>query len=109
MEVACMPATDHGDGSAGPGGLIPYALVSSCVAICPPLEAYTPSPALRPGCGALLPERLLVTVYFKNIGRVLANQGFGDGLSRVLVRTICLLYTSPSPRDRQKSRMPSSA
>ena len=27
-----------------------------------------------------------------------------DGLS-----TYCLLYTSPSPRDRQKSRMPSSA
>ena len=26
-----------------------------------------------------------------------------------LVRNICLLYTSPSPRDRQKSRMPSSA
>ena len=24
-------------------------------------------------------------------------------------RTVCLLYTSPSPRDRQKSRMPSSA
>ena len=24
-------------------------------------------------------------------------------------RRICLLYTSPSPRDRQKSRMPSSA
>ena len=23
--------------------------------------------------------------------------------------TFCLLYTSPSPRDRQKSRMPSSA
>ena len=23
--------------------------------------------------------------------------------------TLCLLYTSPSPRDRQKSRMPSSA
>ena len=28
-----------------------------------------------------------------------------DGLRLV----ICLLYTSPSPRDRQKSRMPSSA
>ena len=26
-----------------------------------------------------------------------------------LLFTICLLYTSPSPRDRQKSRMPSSA
>ena len=25
------------------------------------------------------------------------------------VNSICLLYTSPSPRDRQKSRMPSSA
>ena len=26
-----------------------------------------------------------------------------------LLNIICLLYTSPSPRDRQKSRMPSSA
>ena len=26
-----------------------------------------------------------------------------------LMNTTCLLYTSPSPRDRQKSRMPSSA
>ena len=26
-----------------------------------------------------------------------------------LLPWICLLYTSPSPRDRQKSRMPSSA
>ena len=28
---------------------------------------------------------------------------------RELMNIICLLYTSPSPRDRQKSRMPSSA
>ena len=28
---------------------------------------------------------------------------------QVLARHSCLLYTSPSPRDRQKSRMPSSA
>ncbi len=27
----------------------------------------------------------------------------------VAERAACLLYTSPSPRDRQKSRMPSSA
>ena len=26
-----------------------------------------------------------------------------------LMNNTCLLYTSPSPRDRQKSRMPSSA
>ena len=31
-----------------------------------------------------------------------------DGQSTPQPRT-CLLYTSPSPRDRQKSRMPSSA
>ena len=31
-------------------------------------------------------------------------QGNADALGKV-----CLLYTSPSPRDRQKSRMPSSA
>ena len=31
-----------------------------------------------------------------------------DGPERLQV-SICLLYTSPSPRDRQKTRMPSSA
>ena len=29
--------------------------------------------------------------------------------SRLFNGCVCLLYTSPSPRDRQKSRMPSSA
>ena len=33
-------------------------------------------------------------------------QGLSDHFTK---RQICLLYTSPSPRDRQKSRMPSSA
>ena len=35
-----------------------------------------------------------------------------DGLGALAAQaldSICLLYTSPSPRDRQKSRMPSSA
>ena len=42
------------------------------------------------------------------IGRSLA---FVVGLSLVFAAlgASCLLYTSPSPRDRQKSRMPSSA
>ena len=42
--------------------------------------------------------------------------GYASGKSTVLkifkklgVFTICLLYTSPSPRDRTRSRMPSSA
>ena len=34
-------------------------------------------------------------------------RGFSSAVRRQ--RQICLLYTSPSPRDRQKSRMPSSA
>jgi gamma-glutamyl-gamma-aminobutyraldehyde dehydrogenase len=35
--------------------------------------------------------------------------GFGPTVGQPLGLHICLLYTSPSPRDRQKSRMPSSA
>ena len=31
------------------------------------------------------------------------------GLAAIALYPVCLLYTSPSPRDRQKSRMPSSA
>ena len=45
-----------------------------------------------------------------------ANGGSNDFLLMQLAKNygyklalICLLYTSPSPRDRQKSRMPSSA
>ena len=33
---------------------------------------------------------------------------FGESLPYTVIES-CLLYTSPSPRDRQKSRMPSSA
>ena len=32
-----------------------------------------------------------------------------NGILARIDSKICLLYTSPSPRDRQKSRMPSSA
>ena len=38
-----------------------------------------------------------------------ALQVVTDQLFQKKFRTRCLLYTSPSPRDRQKSRMPSSA
>ena len=38
------------------------------------------------------------------------NYNFATEILAASIRhTICLLYTSPSPRDRQKSRMPSSA
>ena len=41
-------------------------------------------------------------------GRALGELGHPDGPSINLDR-VCLLYTSPSPRDRTRSRMPSSA
>ena len=34
---------------------------------------------------------------------------FGIGILAMALSTICLLYTSPSPRDQRGSRMPSSA
>ena len=34
---------------------------------------------------------------------------YSDGNHKMSIHDPCLLYTSPSPRDRQKSRMPSSA
>ena len=37
------------------------------------------------------------------------DPGAEEGLERFSQAVSCLLYTSPSPRDRQKSRMPSSA
>ena len=42
-------------------------------------------------------------------GEVLTIQGQSYTEATVDQLFICLLYTSPSPRDRQKSRMPSSA
>ena len=39
----------------------------------------------------------------------LASNGHAVKVASIMTGYICLLYTSPSPRDRQKSRMPSSA
>ena len=38
-----------------------------------------------------------------------ANELLVDDMSRVMSSVACLLYTSPSPRDKRQSRMPSSA
>ena len=54
--------------------------------------------------------RSLATVYalMYDITAVLTS-GTADGGRRVVQEVHCLLYTSPSPRDRTRSRMPSSA
>ena len=46
------------------------------------------------------------TIYFRYMEQARIEWIAAMGYS---MDTTCLLYTSPSPRDRQKSRMPSSA
>ena len=57
-------------------------------------------------------------IYFKYVRKMLAKKDSGGCCALVsLVRlqrfinydSTCLLYTSPSPRDKRQSRMPSSA
>ena len=48
-------------------------------------------------------------VYEQKGLRDISKDFFRQALIRDGSNTVCLLYTSPSPRDRQKSRMPSSA
>ena len=50
-----------------------------------------------------LPRMLRSFTQFSRSMRKMARE-FTDGMNQ-----ICLLYTSPSPRDRTRSRMPSSA
>ena len=54
------------------------------------------------GTNAVLERKGVKTAY-------ITNRGFTDILTIGRQTRSCLLYTSPSPRDRQKSRMPSSA
>ena len=51
-------------------------------------------------------EELLTTLVLAD---ALAKPLLIEGEAGVGKTEVCLLYTSPSPRDRQKSRMPSSA
>ena len=52
---------------------------------------------------------LSMIVYSFNASRLATVWGGFSTKWYVALFTNCLLYTSPSPRDRQKSRMPSSA
>ena len=54
---------------------------------------------LRNNPGGLLDQAISVSDSFLNRGEIVSTRG----------RNACLLYTSPSPRDRTRSRMPSSA
>eukprot|EP01017_Pseudomicrothorax_dubius_P016913 TRINITY_DN19131_c0_g1_i1.p1 TRINITY_DN19131_c0_g1~~TRINITY_DN19131_c0_g1_i1.p1 ORF type:complete len:142 (-),score=12.45 TRINITY_DN19131_c0_g1_i1:10-435(-) len=66
--------------------------------------------------GFKLPLEKVTIVPFPNIHDAdrksnfqIAQNDILFGIRELLNKNVCLLYTSPSPRDRQKSRMPSSA
>ena len=55
-------------------------------------------------------QKLETVTSFKYLGSAITDEGSKpEILSRIAQATACLLYTSPSPRDRTTSRMPSSA
>ena len=68
-----------------------------------------------------LPSNLKVLLLNRNTSKVSSSRWAQGGIASVVRQDdsfdlhaedtlkACLLYTSPSPRDRQKSRMPSSA
>ncbi|WP_460366093.1 hypothetical protein, partial [Staphylococcus aureus] len=72
------------------------------------------SPALRPS--TVFPVYLQFFQAEDGIRDRSVSRGLGDvykrqlvSLTKTIVLNICLLYTSPSPRDTERSRMPSSA
>ena len=56
------------------------------------------------GAALALSEKHEVSLFEKN-----SYFGGHSNTVKIELKEDCLLYTSPSPRDRQKSRMPSSA
>eukprot|EP00657_Telonema_sp_P-1_P004719 TRINITY_DN21162_c0_g1_i1.p1 TRINITY_DN21162_c0_g1~~TRINITY_DN21162_c0_g1_i1.p1 ORF type:complete len:101 (-),score=41.81 TRINITY_DN21162_c0_g1_i1:6-308(-) len=67
------------------------------------VQASLPEPLYSPGGTALSPDASHATHVDSCVG------GVGCALPGRWLCTSCLLYTSPSPRDRTRSRMPSSA
>ena len=76
------------------------------------LEAFENDPAIEKfhlvthSMGCIIGRHLFAQRPFEKLGRwvMLAPPNRGSHAAR-----ICLLYTSPSPRDKRQSRMPSSA
>ena len=58
-----------------------------------------------------MPDEIVMRHRTPHFGHVFSGEGYATGYYGYLWADVltCLLYTSPSPRDRQKSRMPSSA
>ena len=75
---------------------LPYGWLEKCIDFCdwfgPKIDEYE----------KLITNNPIFRKRIEGLGTIQRDQAINWSLS-------CLLYTSPSPRDRQKSRMPSSA
>ena len=76
-------------------------------------ESLSLPPVPEPPKGERLKNKVvLLTGAAQGIGEAIVAT-FASQQAKLIISDIqgenCLLYTSPSPRDRQKSRMPSSA
>ena len=66
-------------------------------------------------CGSIMGKKIAEGIQGLVLDIKIGNGAFikdakeANKLGQLLATIGCLLYTSPSPRDRQKSRMPSSA
>ena len=56
-----------------------------------------------------VPETEVITIHTDSVDNHWQDLGEADAIIFGTPTYICLLYTSPSPRDRTRSRMPSSA
>ena len=84
-----------------PSGLIGVSIVAILIFSALMAEVVSPYSPTKMGAGKRFSK--------PSSNYVLGTDEFGrDMLSRILHGS-CLLYTSPSPRDRTRSRMPSSA
>ena len=77
-----------------------------------PLEGTTLTAKDMPNALAVIamgPKNTMLHAPDVYMDKLAIGPGFDDNLINLDMSPSCLLYTSPSPRDRQKSRMPSSA
>ena len=75
----------------------------------PCLASSKPKPLKLISSVGTVPRHLASYELLDKIVRMKKSELIPSRVSHTRKDTSCLLYTSPSPRDRQKSRMPSSA
>ena len=90
----------------GSGGLV---LVNPNQPTAEEMNPGVPAEVFARGIESALAQRALTVLEASINPSIASHGGRADLVALDDEKGVCLLYTSPSPRDRQKSRMPSSA